>query len=318
MKVSKKVKRKFWVYICVIAGIIVLVVLVVCGYHKPQENIFFLEYESEYEKEDTIIYQYNSKNKTVVEVGRVQGELQDCVINSEETYITGLVFAEKVEIVRYDLVTGTVETLDAARKIDTLTGNTAAWYGGSLIYDGGNKIFISFEDENGDEKWLLYDLVTDQYDIVKGENGTIWYLEIYDNSLWYIAADWTLCKYDLGRKERTKIMESAHYNSVVMPEMNLVAYTKDIHREEIYLYDTTTQNSSCIAKRWWNTVYGDFLWTNARRSDNGRELFYIKYYPGLFNAATTKLMIYDVITHRSRCIYKVKMTTHEFRYVMKR
>lgn len=335
---SKKIKRKLWVWICVVAAVVDLTTLIVYRYYIRQENIFFLEYENEYEKDDTIIYRYNSRNNTVVEVGRVKGKLQDCVINSDETYITGVIYDEVydvgVEIVRYDLDVGTVETLNVASKILALTGNMAGWYC-SLIYDGGNKFFISFEDEKGNEKLLLYDLDTDLYEIVEGENGTIWYLDICDGNLWYIADDWTLYQYDLESKEKIKVMKPARYNSAVMPETGLVAYKKSLSnevmpemglvgyikalsKEAIYLYNMRTQKSSCIALGGWNTYFGDFLWTDSRWSDNGREFFYIKSFPGFFNASTDRLMVYDVLTHRSRCIYKVKMTLHEFRYVLKR
>ncbi|MDE6675674.1 MAG: hypothetical protein K2K19_12850, partial [Acetatifactor sp.] len=135
---SKKEKRKRWVYICVTVGIIVLVVLILCKIFESQENIFFTEYEREHGKDDTIIYQYSSKNNTVVEIGRVQGELQNCVINSDETYITGVIHDEVFEIVRYDLVAGTVEMLDAAEQIAALTDNHVG-ASNSLIYNGGNK-----------------------------------------------------------------------------------------------------------------------------------------------------------------------------------
>lgn len=320
MQVSKKGKRQLLVYICVTAGIIVSVVLIICKIYESQENIFFLEYENEYVKDDTIIYQYNSRNNTVVEIGRVQGKLQNCVINSDETYITGVICDEDFEIVRYDLVTGTVETLDAARKINTLTDNHAG-YSNSLIYNEGNKIFVSFKDKNEDRKWLLYDLTTDQYDIDEGES--IWFLTIQNNNLWYIAdsEEWyrgPLYQYNLESKEKTKIMESAHYDSVVMPEMGLVAYTKGLYKKEIYLYDMRTQETSYIARGGWNTYFGDLDRTHSRWSDNGREFFYIKSFPGLFNESTEQLMIYNVITQSSRCIYKVKMTMHDFQYVMKR
>lgn len=317
---NKKGKRRIWVFICVTVGIVVAGALILFKIFEPQENIFFTEYESEYEIDDTIIYQYDSKNNTVTELGRVPGEFLNCVINRDETYITGVTDGGVFEIVRYDLIAGTTETLDAEEKIAALTDNNVGW-DNSLLYDGGNKIFVSFEDESGKGKWLLYDLTTDQYDIVEEE--TIWFLSIHNNSLWYIAdgVDWyhgSLYQYDLERKEKTKVMESAHYDSVVMPETGLVAYTKDIAEKQIYLYDMRTQESSCITDGGWNTFYGDLDETNSRWSDNGNEFYYIEYFPGLFNEATTKLMVYNVITHRSRCIYKVKMTAHPFRYVMKR
>lgn len=315
---SKKEKRKRWVYICVIAGIIVSVVLILCKIFESQENIFFTEYEGEYEKDDTIIYRYNSKSNSVVEIGRVQGKLHDCVINSDETYITGLIYKEVsydgVKIVRYDLATGAVETLDATEKIAALTGNHASLIN-SLIYDGGNKIFVDFQDKNGGIKWLLYDLTTDQYDIVTGQG--VWSLTIHNNKLWYVVNS-NMYQYDLESKERTKIMESAQSDSVVMPEMGLVAYTKGLYNDKIYLYDMRTQETSYIAEGGWNTYYGELTWTNSRWSDNGREFFYIESFPELFNASTERLMIYNVITRSSRCIYKAKMTTHEFQYVLKR
>lgn len=201
-------------------------VLFICKITEPQENIFFLENESEYEKEDTIIYRYNATNKTVTEVGKVKGELQDCMINSNKTCITGMVYGEAPEIVRYDLLTGTVEMLDAARKIDTLTGNRAGW-GNILIYDGGNKIFVGFEDDIGNEEWLLYDLRTDQFETVESKDVVSKYLTIYDEKLWYITHKGIMYQYDLSTKERTKIMEHLSKDAVVMPETGLVAYTKD-------------------------------------------------------------------------------------------
>ena len=323
---SKKEKRKRWLYICVIAGIIVSVVLSLCKIYESQENIFFTEYENEYEKDDTIIYRYNSKSNSVVEIGRVQGKLHDCVINSDETYITGLIYEEVsfdgVKIVRYDLATGTVETLDATEKIAALTDNHAGLIN-SLIYDGGNKIFVDFQDKNGGIKWLLYDLTTDQYDIIEGEEDIARSLTIHNGDLWYIADSegWysgPLYRYDLESKEKTKIMESAQYDSVVLPEMGLVAYTKGLYNDKIYLYDMRTQETSYIAEGGWNTYYGELNWTNSRWSDNGREFFYIESFPGLFNASTERLKIYNVITRSSRCIYKIRMTTHEFQYVLKR
>lgn len=319
---SKKTKLKLWVCICVAAVIIVLGVLLICKITEPQENIFFLEYESEYEKEDTIIYRYNATNKTVTEVGKVKGELQDCVINSNETCITGMVYGEVAEIVRYDLLTGAVETLDAARKIDTLTDNRAGW-GNILIFDGGNKIFVGFIDEYDVKKWLIYNLKNDQYDIIEREDGVISYLTIQDNKLWYIADSGyfdygNLYQYDLEKKEKTKIMEHLSRDAVIMPNTGLVAYTEGTYRKEILMYNIMTQNTSYLVEGGWNTYFGQLLWTNSRWSDNGNEFFYVKSFPGLFHEATIQLMTYDVITHRSRCIYKVKMTTNEFRYVMKR
>ena len=207
--------------------------------------------------------------------------------------------------------------MDAARKIDTLTDNRAGW-GNILIYDGGNKIFVGFEDDIGNEKWLLYNMETDQYEVVESKDVVSNYLTVYDNKLWYITHKGILYRYDLSSKEKIKIMEHLPTDAVVMPDAGLVAFTKDTQIEKIYLYNILTQKTLYMIEGGWNTYFGQLSWTNSRWSDNGNEFFYVKSFPGLFHEATIQMMTYDVITHRSRCIYKVKMTNHLFRYVMKR
>lgn len=311
-------KRKLWVYIAVAAGIIVLAALLIYKVCEPQENIFFLEYESEYEKEDTVIYRYNSGSKTVDELGRVPGRLQDCVINSEETYITGIIYGEDFEIVRYDLLTGEPERLDAADRIDLLTD--AGW-SDILIYSGGNKIFASFGvNKNGPGKWLLYDVDTDQYEILDKEDAVRTYLTVWEDKLWYIADGGILYRYDLEKKEKTKIKESVPYDAVIMPDTGLLAYIKKKNGSNklLYLYNILTGETVCMAGEKWNTVYGDLERTNSRWSDKGNEFFYIKSFMGLFQESTERLMVYNAVTRTSRCIYRERMTMHEFRYVMKR
>lgn len=301
-------------------GIAALTILIIYRYYICQKNIFFTEYEGTYENEHTTIYKYNSRINAVIEIGSVQGKLQDCVINGDETYITGIIKDESFEIIRYDLDTKSIETLEAANKIASLTDNSVI-KSKVLLYSGGDKIYVPYRDKNQDEKWLFYDLNTGQYDIVEGETSMS--LTIHNGNMWYIADNGTMCtgtlyQYNLESKERNQIMESVSYDSVIMPETGLVAYTKGNSIKEIYLYDMKTQENSCIARGGWNTYYGDLLWTNSRWSDNGREFFFVKSFPGLFNESTERLMIYDVLTHRSRCIYKASMTTNNFQYVMKR
>lgn len=137
----KKTKRILWVCIFVLAGIIDLTVLIVNLYYARQENIFFTEYDGTYDKECTTIYQYNSRINATVEIGKVQGNLYDCVINDEETFITGISKSddEGFEILRYDLATKSVETLDAAKEIAALIDNTAM-ASKILLYNGASCI----------------------------------------------------------------------------------------------------------------------------------------------------------------------------------
>lgn len=312
----KKTKRILWVCIFVLAGIIDLTVLIVNLYYARQENIFFTEYDGTYDKECTTIYQYNSRINATVEIGKVQGNLNDCVINDEETFITGISKSddEGFEILRYDLATKSVETLDAAKEIAALIDNTAM-ASKILLYSGGDKVFVSYIDNRDGIKWLFYDLNSGRYDICKGESGRCW--TIHNGSLWYIS-NGAICQYDMESKEKTPIAKAVFSDYVVMPETGLVAYTMGNSIKKIYLYDIRTQKSNCIARGGWNTYYGVLLWTNSRWSDNGREFFYVKSFPGFFNASIERLMVYDVLTCRSRCIYRSNMTTNYFQYVMKR
>ena len=91
-----------------------------------------------------------------------------------------------------------------------------------------------------------------------------------------------------------------------------------MHRLKIYFYSILMQKTIRMTEGGWNTYFGQLSWTNSRWCDKGNEFFYVKSFPGLFQETTTQMMIYDVITHRSRSIYKVKMTNHSFRYIMKR
>lgn len=71
-----------------------------------------MEYENNYTAPDTdkytIIYNYDPITGENVEMGRIQGYFNSCVINKEETYITGLHCETSIstdyQILQFDLV----------------------------------------------------------------------------------------------------------------------------------------------------------------------------------------------------------------------
>lgn len=286
--------------------------------YEPQQNIFFLEYENEYEKEDTIIFKYDQIKDEVVELGKVKGYFHDCVINEEESVITGI-FSKNMtgtgyDVVRYDIAAGTTEYLNIEEIVNELTTGNAKEFIVALVYDEGNKVLITYDDENEDKWWLFYDLITGEYDKILQEESRISdFITIHNNNLWY-QSGWSLYQYDLETQKKTKILDSFN-SAAVAPDTGLVAYTRDIGHKKIYLYDINTQRTKCIAGGGWNICYGDLSYTDAGWSNDGRQFFYIKSFPGLFNESTKRLMIYDVKTGNSHCIYKEDLTLHMFRYV---
>lgn len=287
--------------------------------YEPQQYIFFLEYENEYEKEDTIIYKYDQIEDEVVELGVVKGYYRDCVINEEETIITGIISKNMTgkgyDVVKYDIAAGTTEYLNIEEIVNELTMGNAKGFNVVLVYDEGNKGLTIYEDENEDIWWLLYDFITGEYDkILQEESNISDFITIHDNNLWYISA-WSLYQYDLETHKKTKIMDSID-SAVVSPDTGLVAYTNDIRHKKIYLYDINTQRTKCSGSGW-NISYGDLSYTDAGWSNDGRQFFYIKHFPA-FNASTERLMVYDMKTGNVHCIYKEDLTMHMFRYVTRR
>lgn len=185
MRVSKTVeqrKKRILLSICAIvvlaAGLGVLIVHKNKeDIYKPQQNIFFLEYENENEKEDTIIFRYDQIKDEVVELGKVKGYFQDCVINEEETVITGIcsknLSGAGYDVVRYDIAAGTTEYLNMDEIVNELTTGNAKEFIVALVYDEGNKVLITYDDENEDKWWLFYDFVTGEYDKIFQEESKI-------------------------------------------------------------------------------------------------------------------------------------------------
>lgn len=294
------------------------------------QNVYFWEFEHGHGyEEETVFYRYDQMRDEVVEIGRANGYFRNCVINEEETIITG-VFSEgdsddtiEIElttgmndIARYDLTTGMVTHLNITEKINELTGDNAKWWK-ALLYDEGNKIMFPYYDEDG-EKWLFYDLATGQYNIIDGEErGTAQLVAIYDNTLWDIARkDGVLYQYDLETNTKTAIMDSVAL-AALAEESGLVAYAKNIDCEEIYLYDMNSQTSKCIEKWKMSVHYGEYNWSDVTWSSNGRQFFYIDYYWWGPNESAS-FMVYDVKSNKSRCIYKTDLATCKFGYVAKR
>lgn len=169
---------------------------------KLQQNNFFTEYNLDV---DTTIYEYDHIKNEVSELGKVKGCFYNCMVDSEEMYITGLLYdcdEKTTGIVRYDLNTGEIKSCELPDTIERITG-TDKWYI-RMLYNGGNRFLVSYDDDNKNEMWLFYDIATGQCDIVEGEkHGIVQFLGVYDNTLWYVAfAGGALYQYDLVTKTK--------------------------------------------------------------------------------------------------------------------
>lgn len=314
--------------VALLIGLAVLLGLIIWGVYKNykfkiSQNIYFTEYETEREKGDTIIYKYDPISDKVLEIGRVQGWFCQCIINKDETRITGFVregFGKGInDIVEYDIKTGTITSKNVMEKIDELAMG-ASWE--AMLYDEGNKIFIYSTVDKGDGsllclRLLSYDFVTGEYESVKERTGAIdTLLAIDEQAMWYLVG------HTIFYDGREKVPEIERFrNSVdcaaISLSTGLIAYSKNnTYHKKIYLYDIKLKKSRCIAPGGWNIVYGDLNDTNAMWSKDGRQLFYVKYFPGLFQEADTSLMIYDASSGKHRRIYKVKATYHRFQYIL--
>lgn len=320
---SMRANGKWIVCAIVVSAAILAAALTVMMIHKNkvndydcevQQDIYFWEFEHG-DGENTVFFRYDRMKDEVVEIGRVNGYFHNCVIDEEETVITG-VFSKTdsdSDIARYDLTTGAVTPLNITEKINELTMDNTKWWK-ALVYDEGNKVMFPYYDENG-EKWLFYDLAAGQYNIVDGEErGTNQLLAIHDNSLWNIARnDGVLYQYDLEAHTKTTIMDPVAL-AALAEETGLIAYTKSIDCEEIYLYDMNSQTSKCIANEGMYIHYGHYNWSDITWSSDGGQFFYIKY----VGLETVSFMVYDVKTDKSRCIYKTDLVFDTFGYVAKR
>lgn len=318
-RVSMKVNRKRIICAIVVLGAALTVWMIYINKaavpdSEAWQNIYFWEYENTH-GDDTVFFKYDRTTDEVVEIGRVDGYFHNCVINEEETVITGIFSKEDSDndIARYDLSTGRVEPLNMTDKINGLTMDNTKWWK-ALLYDEGNKIMFPYYEETG-EKWLFYDLSTEQYHIIDGEErGTAQLLAIHDNTLWDIARKGgVLYRYDLETHTKVSITDSVAL-AALAEETGLVAYAKSIECKEIYLYDINSRTGKCIAKAGMHTHYGHYTWSDVVWSSNGRQFFYIKY----DDYETVRFMVYDADTDRSCCIYQTKMSIHAFGYAAKR
>ena len=126
----------------------------------------------------------------------------------------------------------------------------------SLLYNGGNKFLVSYDDENEHEMWLFYDLDTGQYDVIEGEEyGTNQFLGVYNNTLWYVAfAGGTLYQYDLDTGTKIKVLDSVT-SVAIKADIGKIAYTKNDNRKKIYLYDMNSKKTTHLTWTRWNTYY---------------------------------------------------------------
>ena len=185
-----------------------------------------------------------------------------------------------------------------------------------LIYDGGNKLLVSYFDANQDEMWLFCDLATGQNEIIKGDECQVaQFLGVYDGTLWYKTyVGGTLYQYDLKTQEKTKVLDFVH-DAVVNSDAGIIAYTKKNNSQMLYLYNMNDRKTKYLPLMRWNTYYSDMYRNESRWSDDGRMFFYIRSFIRFFNASDMSLMVYDSESGKQTCIYKVKNTLHQFGYI---
>lgn len=323
MNILKNWNKKKKILVIVITAVVVVILgilswIIYLNSYKPSQNIYFLEYENEYEKNDTIIFKYDPTSNKVEEIGRVPGYLYKCVINNEESRITGFLKEDRVksksDIIVYDIETGTAESKEIMDKIFELTMDIP-WYG--VLYDGGDKIVVNYADDKENEWVLFYDFATGEDERVVADINEIYqFLAVNDHSLWYYKYFGAIYHYDWKTQTKTKILDSVN-SATMAPNNGLIAYTEGLYQEKIYLYDISQGKNKTIASGGWNIYYGDLSIssTNAWWSNDSRQLCYISYFPGLFQEADTRLMVYDIESGRRRCIYKVNATLHELSYI---
>ena len=72
--------KKKKVLVTVITAVVVVILgilswIIYLNSYRPSQNIYFLEYENEREKNDTFIFKYDADKREVKEIGRVSGYL---------------------------------------------------------------------------------------------------------------------------------------------------------------------------------------------------------------------------------------------------
>ena len=311
---AKKSKKAVYVVIAIVIVLVgsMAVRLFIANTYKMQQNIYFTEYDMN----DTAIWKYDPLREEVSEVGKLSGEFFQCVIDRDETYITGFLYesvGKSAKLARYELATGMIEL----QELDDIMVNATGTETGNkiLLYDGGNKLFVSYDDTKQDPMWLFYDLITGQYDIVKGDTCKVdQFLGLYDGTLWYTTyAERTLCRYDLETREKTKVLDSVH-DASVNSAAGIIAYTKKNNSKMIYLYDMNSRRTKHLALMRWNTYYAN-LYRESQWSNDGRLFFYVTSFIKFFNAADASFMVYDYKSGKKFCIFKVRNTLHRFGYI---
>ena len=201
------------------------------------------------------------------------------------------------------------------QKIHELTMDEASWRG--YLYDGGNKILISYWDNEDDRHLLSYDMETGESENVDiyGANK-IYHIAINEQSLWYMDRYGSLDRYDWQTKEErwaSNMPFSPYYGYavVVEPTTGMVAYKED---DAIYVYDIDQDESSCIVAERRNIFYGNLR--GATWVSDGRQFCYVRSFGLLFNASIDSLMVYDIKSGKSRCIYRVYNNAyHDFQFI---
>lgn len=195
--------------------------------YELQQNIYFMEWD--YQEKITTFYRYSPEDDEVTKLESIEGKMEHCVVNKDETCITAI--CENGECVWYDLVTGTLRT----EEIDFLSGESA-----KFLYDGGNKLLINSGGSTGHERWTFYSLFSKSYymeEYVTVEDSgdkADRFLAVNDNEVWYVSRQGTLYRYDWITDVRTEILDSFE-SAAVASDTGLVAYIEEEVRKVKYV-----------------------------------------------------------------------------------
>ena len=190
---------------------------------------------------------------------------------------------------------------------------------GGTLYDGGNKVLVSYTDKENKKRRLSYDMETGKSEDVLIHGVRLQYLAFNEEALWYMGYG-TICWYDWQTKEDhvAAFFFDDGLDVVLEPTAGLMAYidySSETDNDEIFICDIDQRKTIRITTAGWNIHYGSLRLTNAMWIDAGRRFCYVKSFPMLFNASNERVMIYDIKSGRHRCIYKEWNTTNHIEFI---
>ncbi len=261
----------------------------------PLQDIYFLEYDTDYGERDTVIYRYDAQKEETTEVECIQGYFSACKVDRDKNCIIGILTylppydrdAEaEYSVVKFWLEERRLETCVSAETITGLSEGRLTLYGNTGIYNEGKEVLLAYDLENGTE-YILYNMETGEYRYVAGE--------------------------DYGA---TVSIEDADYEYRFLSDnKEKCAYLKTGDYRRLYLYDVRSGKSQCIISTLTRDIY---LLEDAGWDGSGEYLFYIKHFSGLFSGRLgieNDIMVYNLRTKKSHSVYTSRNARANYEFV---